>query len=369
MSTELCRTPFHALHAAHGGRLVPFAGWEMPVQFPGGVIHEHLLVRSAAGMFDVSHMGRFFFRGPQAVAYANSLITNNLLKLTPDQLLYSALCHEGGGMIDDVTVYRFDTEALMVANAANAAQVWEWLVAHKPAGVELEDATPRLAQIALQGPRAEALLRTPFREAVAPVGYYHHTRLTWEGEEILISRNGYTGEDGFEIYVPVRVAVPLWERLLAWGRDTGLAPIGLGARDSLRMEVNYALYGNELGPDITPLEAGLRWVVKLKDHDFIGKEALLRQQAAGLTRTLIGFEVEGKRLPRHGHPILAGERTAGVVTSGGFCPSLGKGMGMGFVTPDLKEVGTAVEIDARGARLAARVVERPFYAQGSVRRG
>lgn len=369
MSAELRRTPFHGQHAAAGGRLVAFAGWEMPVQFARGVIHEHLRVRRAAGVFDVSHMGRFFLRGPAARAYTNRLITNNLEKLAPDQLCYSALCHERGGIIDDVTVYRLDEGALLVANAANAETVWDWIRQHKPAGVELENATDRLAQIALQGPQAEALLGEPFRAAVAPVGYYHYTRLRWEGEEILVSRNGYTGEDGFEIYVPVPVAVKLWERLFEWGRGVGLEPIGLGARDSLRMEVNYALYGNELTQETSPLEAGLGWVVKMKDHDFIGKEALLRQKEQGLTRTLIGFEVEGKRLPRHGHPILAAGAEIGFVTSGGFCPSLERGMGMGLVSPQYKEAGTALEIDARGTRLPARVVERPFYKQGSVRRG
>jgi aminomethyltransferase len=348
--------------------MVPFAGWEMPVQFPAGVIHEHLLVRRAAGLFDVSHMGRFFLRGEPALGYANSLITNNLEKLASDQLLYSALCDEGGGIIDDVTVYRLDDRVLMVANAANASTVWDWLSARKPADVTLEDATPRLAQIAFQGPQAQAALHAPFADAVRDLGYYHHTRLSWEGREILISRNGYTGEDGFEIYVPAECAVTLWEQLLEWGRAIGVEPIGLGARDSLRMEVNYALYGNELGREVTPLEAGLRWVVKFKDHEFIGKAALLRQQAQGVPRTLIGFAVEGKRLARRGHPILGGGREIGRVTSGGFCPSLERGMGMGLVAPEWKEIATGIEIDARGTRLAARIVERPFYTQGSVRR-
>jgi aminomethyltransferase len=368
MSQDLRSTPFTALHRERGGRMVPFVGWEMPVQFPGGVIHEHLKVRREAGLFDVSHMGRFFFRGPGALAYANSLITNNLEKLASDQLLYSALCDERGGIIDDVTVYRLDDGVLMVANASNAAAVWDWLTAHKPAGVVLEDATLRLAQIAFQGPQAEAVLRAPFADAVREVGYYHHTRLHWEGREILISRNGYTGEDGFEIYVPVECAVALWDRLLDWGRAVGVEPIGLGARDSLRMEVNYALYGNELSREVTPLEAGLRWVVKFKDHEFMGKAALLQQQAQGVPRTLIGFAVEGKRLPRHGHPILGNGREIGRVTSGGICPSLEQGMGMGLVSPGWNEIGTAIEIDARGTRLAARIVERPFYTQGSVRR-
>jgi len=369
MSSDLRQTPFHALHREHGARLVPFAGWEMPVQFPHGVIHEHRRVRTAAGMFDVAHMGRIFLRGSGAHAYANQLITNNLDKISDDQLLYAALCNEQGGILDDVTVYRFRDEILMVVNAANSEKIWAWVNAHCPAGVELEDATTRLAQIALQGPRAEELLGDPFAAAVAEIGYYHHTYLEWEGERVLISRNGYTGEDGFEIYLPADIAPALWRQLLAWGEPVGLEPVGLGARDSLRMEVNYALYGNELSEQVTPLEAGLRWVVKFKNHDFIGREALQAQKQAGVPRTLIGFEMHGKRLARHGYPIRVGGEVSGVVTSGGFCPSLERGMGMGLIRPEFKAVGTELEIDARGSRLEARIVERPFYTEGSVRRG
>jgi len=361
-------TPYHEIHRAHGGRLVPFAGWEMPVQFPGGIIHEHLRVRSAAGLFDVSHMGRFFFRGPEAIAAANQLITNDLTKLSDRQLLYSALCNPAGGILDDVTVYHLGDEVLLVANAANAERVWNWIQGHHPAGVRIEDATERLAQVALQGPRAEEALFAPFREAVADVGYYCHTRVSWRGETVLLSRNGYTGEDGFEIYVPRPLAVPFWEELMASGRAVGLEPIGLGARDSLRMEVNYALYGNELSLETTPLEAGLRWVVKFKKPDFIGKSALVAQRDAGVPRTLAGFEVLGKRLARHGYPIRAAGREIGFVTSGGFCPSLEKGMGMGYVPPEFADPGRTLEIDARGALLEARVVERPFYRGGSVRK-
>ncbi len=366
---ELKRTPLFEVHQRSGGRLVPFAGWEMPVQFPQGIIHEHLTVRSRAGLFDVSHMGRFFFRGPQALAYVDHLITNDLTRVAENQLLYSALCNPQGGIIDDVTVYRLPGEVLMVANAANAAKVWEWIESRKPAGVELEDATGRLAQIALQGPKAESLLRAPFADAVRDVVYYTHTRCEWRGGAVLISRNGYTGEDGFEIYLPRELAVPLWEQLIEWGQETGIEPIGLGARDSLRMEVNYALYGNELSEDTTPLETGLRWVVKFKKPDFVGKQALVAQKEAGVQRTLIGFEVDSKRLPRHGYPILAGGKQAGVVTSGGYCPSLEKGMGMGLVQPAHAEVGSEIAIDARGTTIPARIVERPFYKHGSARKG
>jgi aminomethyltransferase len=190
----------------------------------------------------------------------------------------------------------------------------------------------------------------------------------WKGQRILVSRNGYTGEDGFEIYAPVEIAIALWETLFAWGQRVGIAPIGLGARDSLRMEVNYALYGNELSTETTPLEAGLRWVVKLKKGDFVGRDALIAQKEAGLTRTLVGFEVAGKRLPRHGYPIVDGGREVGFVTSGGFCPSLEKGMGIGLVPPEMSAIGTELTIDARGRPIAARIVDRPFYKSGSVKK-
>jgi len=368
MSEQLRHTPYHAIHVRNGGKMVPFAGWEMPVQFKQGIIHEHRRVRKAAGLFDVSHMGRFRFRGPGAVRYTNYLITNNLEKLSPHQLLYSALCDEKGGIIDDVTVYHLGGETLLVANAANAEAVWSWALEHKPEDVEMVNETEHLAQIALQGPKAEAMLQPPFAEGVRDVGYYGHAEVAWEGEKILISRNGYTGEDGFEIYIPAAAAVPLWERLFEWGKTIDLEPIGLGARDSLRMEVNYALYGNELSREISPLEAGLRWVVKLKKGDFIGRDALLEQKKAGIDRTLIGFEVEGKRLPRHGYPIRCEGREVGMVTSGGICPSLDRGMGMGYVPKACAEVGTALEIDARGTMLPAKIVERPFYREGSVKR-
>ncbi len=369
MSTSLRTTPYHTFHVANDGKIVPFAGWEMPVQFPGGILHEHRVVRQGAGVFDVSHMGRFFIRGENAIGFTNYLITNNLEKLSEGALLYSALCNEKGGIIDDVTVYHLGDAALLVANAANADAVEAWMRQHAPEGITIENATDAYAQIALQGPKAEAALAEPFASAVREVGYYEYTFVEWQGERVLISRNGYTGEDGFEIYVPAQVAVALWEALFEWGEAVGIEPIGLGARDSLRMEVNYALYGNELSTETTPLEAGLRWVVKLKKGgDFIGRDALLAQKEAGLERTLVGFEVEGKRLPRHGYPIVEDGRQVGFVTSGGFCPSLEKGMGMAYVPVAMKAEGTELSIDARGRTILARVVERPFYKDGSVKK-
>jgi glycine cleavage system T protein (aminomethyltransferase) len=368
MNQETRKTPFYAQHVERQGKLVTFAGWSMPVQFKNGIIHEHKVVRSAVGVFDVSHMARIIFRGPGAKAYVNQLVTNNVAKLEADQLFYSALCNDDGGIIDDVTVYNLGDEVLLVANAANADAVWDWCLARKPDDVEMINRTDALAQIALQGPKAEAILKSPFAEAVKEVGYYHYTKVSWQGEEILISRNGYTGEDGFEIYIPVKVATALWNQLFEWGAAAGIEPIGLGARDSLRMEVNYALYGNELSTEVTPLETGLRWVVKFKKGDFFGKDAMLARKKEGLMRTLVGFEVDGKRLPRHGYPIEFDGQAIGVVTSGGYCPSLDKGMGMGFVPKDQAAVGTGIEIDARGKKLNATIVDRPFYTDGTVRK-
>ncbi len=368
MGEGLLRTPLFDVHRSAGARMVPFAGWEMPLQFRSGIIHEHKLVREKAGLFDVSHMGRIFLRGSDAVGFANYLVSNNVAKLASDQLLYSVMCNERGGIIDDVTVYRLEDGVLIVCNAANRGTVLSWIRQHLRDGVAVEDATESLAQVALQGPLAESILRDGFAGAAAETAYYHYRWVEWRGERVLMSRNGYTGEDGFEIYMPASLAVDLWTTLMDWGSSIGLEPIGLGARDTLRMEVNYPLYGNELDQETTPLEAGLRWVVKFKKGDFIGREALLRQKEEGIRRTLVGFEVMGRRLPRHGQKILYGGSEVGFVTSGGFCPSLGKGMGMGFVRPDLAEVGTELRIEAGKGLLEARVVERPFYKEGSVKR-
>jgi len=362
------KTPFYDQHVKANGKLVPFAGWSMPVQFGNGIIHEHRCVRERAGVFDVSHMGRIFFSGPGAFDFVNQLVTNDLSKCAVGQLFYSAYCNEEGGIIDDVTVYNLGQEILLVANAANADAVWDWAFSRKPDDVEMSNRTDELAQIALQGPQAESILGEPFASAVKDVGYYRFTKVDFGGQEILISRNGYTGEDGFEIYIPIKVAIPLWEQLFEWGQAIGLEPIGLGARDSLRMEVNYALYGNELATDVSPLEAGLRWVVKFKKGDFIGREPMMALKKAGLSRTLVGFEIDSKRLPRHGYPIFSGGNEIGVVTSGGYCPSLDKGMGMGFVPKDFTAIGTELEISARGKMLKAKVVQRPFYTEGSVRK-
>ena len=344
--------------------MVGFAGWEMPIQYEMGILKEHEAVRTRAGMFDVSHMGRYWVGGPGAHAFIQRLITNDLDRIGADQLLYTPLCLETAGVIDDITVYKMTDGCLVVANASNRAPVWDWFSSRKPAEVILEDWSDRLAQVALQGPLAQEILQPLVAEDLDPIGYYHHADRTLNGAPgVLISRNGYTGEDGFEVYVPAERAVTLWDAL----RERGAAPIGLGARDTLRMEMTYALYGNELDRETTPLEAGLGWTVKMKKPDFVGKAALEAQKANGLKKSLVGFEASGNRFPRHGQAILSGDSIVGTVTSGGFCPSIKKGMGLGYVRPDLTAVGTKIAIDVRGERVEASVTERPFYKNASHR--
>jgi aminomethyltransferase len=365
MGAELRKTPLWSNHHKGGAKLVGFAGWDMPIQYPTGQLREHEVVRTDAGLFDVSHMGRYWFGGPGAVPFIQGMITNDIEKAVPGQLLYSALCHEDGGVIDDITVYRFEPGVLMVVNASNRAPAWDWLHSHKPADVHMEDRSDGWGQIALQGPRAQERLARLTTDDLDAIGYYRFARCTIRGiSDVLVSRNGYTGEDGFEIYLPSADTGPLWDALL----DEGARPVGLGARDTLRFEMGYCLYGNELDRETNPLEAGIGWTVKLKKAAFIGKDKLVAAKENGLRKTLVGFEVSGQRMPRHGMPILANGETVGVVTSGGPCPSLGnKGMGLGYVPPAFAALGTKLAVDVRGTMIDAVVVERPFYKSASHR--
>ncbi len=370
MGGDLRRTPLYREHLSAQAKLVNFNGWEMPVQYPTGILKEHEAVRTAGGLFDVSHMGRFQIEGPGAVAFIDHIITNDLNKAAEGQLLYAAVCGEDGGVLDDVTVYRLPGRVLMVANAGNLEKIWSWLekqlAVWKGPEARLWNRSDELAQIAFQGPKTEALFAPMVEGDLARLGYYRALTARVHGiPEVLVSRNGYTGEDGFEIYLPGGRAPELWRALLEAGRQACVMTIGLGARDTLRLEMCYCLYGNELNMDITPLEAGIGWTVKMKKPDFIGKEALRRQKEAGLKRTLVGFEIEGSRFARHGAPILSAGRPAGEVTSGGFCPSVKKGMGLGYVPPELSAPGVALEVDVRGEKVPMRIIERPFYQHAS----
>lgn len=364
MDMAMKQTPLNAVHKALGARMVPFGGWEMPVQY-AGVIEEHLAVRERAGLFDVSHMGEIEVRGPQALDLVQLLTTNDASRLVDGQVQYSALCYADGGVVDDVTLYRSGAEHfLFCVNAANVDKDFAWMrEVHAGSGLDgatLENRSADYAQLALQGPRAAAILAPLTAVPLGELGYYHFTRGEVAGIPALVSRTGYTGEDGFELYIPAEAAVELWQRLLAAGAAEGLQPIGLGARDTLRLEKGYALYGHELSAQISPLEAGLGWIVKLDKGEFVGAAALRARQAAGVPRRLVGLLMAERGIPREGYPVFAGERQVGTVTSGTMSPSLKNGIALALVETACAVPGGSLEVGIRDRRLRATIVKPPF---------
>lgn len=359
----LRRTPLYGWHVRAGARMVPFGGWEMPVQY-AGVIPEHRAVRTAAGVFDVSHMGEFRLAGPDALAVVNGIITHDAAALDVDQVLYTPMCREHGGIVDDLLVYRLGADRFqVVVNAANRAKDYAWFEAHCAGRrVTLEDVSLETGLIAVQGPRAEAVLGRVAETDLAGIGYYRCRQgVPVAGVPCLVSRTGYTGEDGFEVYCPWDAAPRLWEAILDAGRPEGAVPAGLGARDTLRLEARLLLYGNDIDETTTPLEAGLGWTVKWDKGDFVGRAALERQRAGGVPKKLVGFELVERGIPRHGYPIHKDGTPVGTVTSGTFSPTLDKSVGLGYVPPGLAAVGTALEIIIRERPVRAVVVKTPFY--------
>jgi aminomethyltransferase len=355
---SLKRTPLYESHLEAGAKLVDFAGWEMPVQY-AGVIEEHRAVRTAAGLFDVSHMGEVRVKGAGAEAFLQRLTPNDVAKLTPGRAHYSGLLTERGTYVDDLLIYRLAPEDfLVVVNASNAPRDFEW-IASRAAGddVEVTDESDRYALLALQGPKALEILTPLASRDVSGLKYYGFAEGEVDGAPALISRTGYTGEDGFELYVSPADAPRLWRRLL----DSGASPAGLGARDTLRLEAAMALYGHEIDETTTPFEAGLAWVVKLDKGDFLGRDALAAQKARGLARKLVGFEVQGRGIARQGHGVVSAEGKVGDVTSGTWSPTFEKALGMAYVPSALAATGTPLTLDVRGRSLPAVVVETPFY--------
>ena len=365
-STSVRRTPFYEFHRDAGAKLVDFAGFEMPVRYTGDV-REHLAVRNGVGLFDISHMGEFEVRGDGAQAYLDQVVTNHVGGLAIGQALYSPMCRPDGGIVDDLLVYRDAEHYMVVVNASNIAKDFAWMESQRPAGVTLVDKSASTALLAIQGPKAAEVLRPHVPAEVLDLGYYRFTTGTLFGTPATISRTGYTGEDGFELYFDVAHAKAVWEAILAAGAPHGLELIGLGARDTLRLEMGYMLYGNDIDDVTTPLEAGLGWTVKLQKGDFTGRDVLAKQKADGLKKRLVGFQLDGRRMPRHGMAIHAGGRPVGVVTSGTFSPSLERPIGMGYVEVAHAATGTSLEIMAGSTALSARVTARPFYTRGSHR--
>ena len=363
----LRRTALYDSHRKLGAKMVPFAGWEMPVQYPTGILAEHHAFRSSAGIFDVSHMGEFEITGPDRNAFVNRVTCNDVGALAAGAVQYSAILTPEGTFVDDCTVYRFDDKLMIVVNASNTAKAWEHIVAQKGgANVRLKDISSEVGLLSIQGPIAESLLQPLTRAQLSDIRYYHFVVGRIAGAECFISRTGYTGEDGFELYCRERDSVAIWDALIKGGAK----PIGLGARDSLRTEMGYALYGNEIDENTTPLEAGLGWIVKLdKGCPFTGDAALKAQKLRGVTRKLAGFQLQGRGFPRHGYPVYYEGREVDLVRSGTMSPSLGAAIGTTYLPPAAAKTGTKFEVEVRGERMPAEVVSRPFWKKGTARKG
>jgi glycine cleavage system T protein (aminomethyltransferase) len=363
MESNLARTPLYACHLEAGGKIVPFAGFEMPVQYRG-VMEEHRAVRTSVGLFDVSHMGEIEVKGRRALEFVQHVSCNDASKLASGRAQYTGLMTPRGTFVDDLLVHKMgDDHYFLVVNAANRAKDYAYLCAQAAAfdDVEVLDRSSDYAQLAVQGPKAEGVLQRLTDVELGEIRYYRFARGAVAGADAIIARTGYTGEDGFEVYVAPDPAPALWRAILAAGAPEGIMPCGLGARDTLRFEACMPLYGNDIDDTTTPFEAGLEWIVKLEKPTFLGRDALLRQREAGPKRRLVGFRMVGRGIARHGYPIWAGGRSAGTVTSGTFAPTLGKPLGMGYVPVELAAVGSELEIEIREQRVTAAVAETPFY--------
>jgi aminomethyltransferase len=346
--------------------MVPFAGFEMPVQYPAGITAEHKSVRESVGLFDVSHMGEFMIRGAQAIDFANYVTTNDVAALSVGQAQYSTILNEGGTIVDDCLVYRFPDHLMMVVNASNKDKDLAHISAYMDRfDCSIEDVSDRIALLALQGPRAQEVMARFTDVNLDDIAYYHFQVATVAGvPDVILSRTGYTGEDGFELYFDASRAVELWNALMS---DGSVVPAGLGARDTLRLEMGMALYGNDIDDGTTPYEAGLGWLVKLKKGDFVGKEALERQKAAGIPRKLVGFTMPDRAFPRHGYPVSCDGVASGEVRSGTMSPTLGIAIGTAYLPLAVAKEGTQFEVEIRGKRLPAVVQKMPFYKNASHR--
>jgi aminomethyltransferase len=355
---ELKKTPFYDRHVALGAKMVAFAGFHMPVQFTG-IVDEHLSVRNAVGIFDVSHMGEISISGEKAEAYLNMLTTNDISKLDLLQAQYTAMLNNHGGVIDDLLVYKRRFDYLLVVNAVNVERDVAWVTERAPDGVCVNDLSEETAQVAIQGPRAEDVMKRICGDHVGDLKYFRSMGARIGNMPCLVSRTGYTGEDGFEIYAPASGAGELWDTFMRY--EPAPKPCGLGARDSLRLEAALRLHGNDMDESTTPLEAGLGWIVKLDKGDFFGRDALIRQKTEGLPKKLIGLVSEGKRFPRPGYPVWSADRQIGKVTSGGFSPSLGCGIALAYVESAYARRDTSFRIDIRGQMIEAKFEKGPFY--------
>jgi aminomethyltransferase len=357
----LKRTPFYDMHTALSAKMVEFAGFEMPVQY-SSIIEEHLTVRRSVGIFDVTHMGEFYVRGKGALAFLQKVTINDVARLKPGRVQYSAMCYEDGGIIDDLLIYRMENQYMLVVNASNLQKDFAWLQSQKFGNVELENVSDATVLLAVQGPKSLATLQKLTKEDLSKIDYYAFTHGILAGVSMIISRTGYTGELGFELYfnTDIETAKNIWIAIFEAGKEFDIQPVGLGARDTLRLEMGFCLYGNDIDKTTNPLEAGLGWITKLSKKEFNGRNSMLKAREEGLKRQLVGFTLPDRTLARHGYEIIYNGNIVGQVTSGTFSPSLKKGIGMGYVATELANAGNIVSVRVRGKEIPATIVVMPF---------
>jgi aminomethyltransferase len=354
------KTPLHDIHLELGAKMVEFAGYMMPVQYKG-IIDEHHTVRKSVGIFDVSHMGEFLFKGPGAAEYLQKMTVNDIRKLEPYRAQYSAICREDGGILDDLIIYAFSDGFMAIVNAANRQKDFVWFASRLPEDTEIEDISEKSVLLAVQGRNAEATLQKITDVDLGKIKYYRFAQGQLAGHDAIIARTGYTGEDGFEVAVHNRDACDVWQQIMTAGAAFGIEPIGLGARDTLRIEMKFSLYGNDIDESTNTIEAGLGWITKLDKCDFLGSQALQNVKANGPRRKLVGFELKKRAVPRQGYKIIDNGIEIGRVTSGTFSPTLAKGIGIGYVDIGNSEIGSTISIAVRDRLVAAEIVKTPFY--------
>ncbi|MCK5833743.1 glycine cleavage system aminomethyltransferase GcvT [bacterium] len=366
----IVRTPFYQKHIEAGAKIVDFAGYKMPM-FYKGIVPEHLRVRASAGLFDLSHMGEFFLEGKGALDFISKTTTNDPSSLGIGQCQYSAMCYDNGGIVDDLLIYRLDEESwMLVVNASNLQKDWEWLNNHVPSNPDFtfENRSEKIGLLAIQGPDAQKIFQKLTDYNLEAMQFYCNGRANIGGHDnVLFSRTGYTGEDGFELYLEPSICLDLWKKFVQAGAEFNIEPIGLGARDSLRLEMKYALYGNDIDQTTNPWEANLGWIIKLEKGNFIGRDALIDIKTKGIGRKLICFKLAERGFPRHNYPIVIGADEIGVVTSGTHSPSLDMGVGMGYVKKEFAKIGTEIQIIIRNHPIKAIIEKPPLYKGGSHR--
>lgn len=358
------KTPLYQKHVGLQARMIEFGQWLMPVEY-SGILNEHRTTRSAAGIFDLTHMGELKVEGEKRLDLVQKLVTNDVGALNINQILYTTVCKEDGGILDDILVYRLKDYIFLVVNASNVDKIYNWFKSHEVFETKVSNVSDENVLIAIQGPESEKILQSQIDFNLSGIKYYHCEIVKVGGCRCMVSRTGYTGEDGFEIYCSPLEGGYIWDKLMDAGRTYGIVPVGLGARDTLRLEAKYCLYGHEINEKINPIEAGLKWVVKFDKGDFIGRDVLERFRK---TRELVGFEILEKGIPRQGYKITKDNKEIGFVTSGTFSPTLNKSIGLGYVLSEYKDIGTRFEIVIREKKVKAEIIKTPFY-KGSIKSG